>query len=197
SDDQELRSDGSDHPPAHPSLALLPAIDIALPLHGLRRFADLQAVARIDHYRILVRRRLRLHEHVLERFGVRPVREAARMQRHHAGRDVVAREEIAGVIEDRSEERRVGKEWRSGGVAYRAEDGIRVFHVTGVQTCALPISTSKPSRASIITAYSFVAGFDCTSMFLSALGCGPCVKPHGCNVIMPGAMLSREKKSPA
>src|SRR5690606_40828730 len=24
---------------------------------------------------------------------------------------------------------------------FQAEDGIRVFHVTGVQTCALPIST--------------------------------------------------------
>src|SRR5690606_40050164 len=36
------------------------------------------------------------------------------------------------------------------------EDGIRVFHVTGVQTCALPISSRKPvdiainSEASII-----------------------------------------------
>src|SRR5690606_40197093 len=29
---------------------------------------------------------------------------------------------------------------------FQAEDGIRVFHVTGVQTCALPISSSCPSR---------------------------------------------------
>src|SRR5690606_39673672 len=28
---------------------------------------------------------------------------------------------------------------RSGGFFFRAEDGIRDFHVTGVQTCALPI----------------------------------------------------------
>src|SRR5690606_40829494 len=28
----------------------------------------------------------------------------------------------------------------------QAEDGIRVFHVTGVQTCALPISWVKNSR---------------------------------------------------
>src|SRR5690606_40277612 len=28
------------------------------------------------------------------------------------------------------------------------EDGIRDFHVTGVQTCALPIFTSQPSYAS-------------------------------------------------
>src|SRR5690606_9193114 len=27
---------------------------------------------------------------------------------------------------------------------FRAEDGIRVFHVTGVQTCALPISVASP-----------------------------------------------------
>src|SRR5690606_41206393 len=33
---------------------------------------------------------------------------------------------------------------------FQAEDGIRVFHVTGVQTCALPISAAqlKPSRES-------------------------------------------------
>src|SRR5690606_39580873 len=29
---------------------------------------------------------------------------------------------------------------------FQAEDGIRVFHVTGVQTCALPISISLASR---------------------------------------------------
>src|SRR5690606_39802500 len=27
---------------------------------------------------------------------------------------------------------------------FQAEDGIRDFHVTGVQTCALPICSSKP-----------------------------------------------------
>src|SRR5690554_2311923 len=40
----------------------------------------------------------------------------------------------------RSEERRVGKECRSRWWAYQAEDGIRDADVTGVQTCALPIS---------------------------------------------------------
>src|SRR5437879_964454 len=41
----------------------------------------------------------------------------------------------------RSEERRVGKEWRSRRAAacFQAEDGIRDTSVTGVQTCALPI----------------------------------------------------------
>src|SRR5205823_4108945 len=44
----------------------------------------------------------------------------------------------------RSEERRVGKEGRNGGVTYQAEDGIRGKLVTGVQTCALPISCATP-----------------------------------------------------
>src|SRR5207302_6304746 len=30
---------------------------------------------------------------------------------------------------------------------FQAEDGIRDFHVTGVQTCALPICNSSPARA--------------------------------------------------
>src|SRR5688572_5279421 len=42
----------------------------------------------------------------------------------------------------RSEERRVGKECRSRWSAHQAEDGIRDLTVTGVQTCALPISRS-------------------------------------------------------
>src|SRR5207302_3402700 len=29
---------------------------------------------------------------------------------------------------------------------FQAEDGIRDFHVTGVQTCALPISVSAPTQ---------------------------------------------------
>src|SRR5439155_113549 len=42
--------------------------------------------------------------------------------------------------DSRSEERRVGKECRSRWEgAVQAEDGIRDGHVTGVQTCALPI----------------------------------------------------------
>src|SRR5438552_478948 len=40
----------------------------------------------------------------------------------------------------RSEERRVGKEWRERWWGCQAEDGIRDDLVTGVQTCALPIS---------------------------------------------------------
>src|SRR5690625_2645726 len=56
----------------------------------------------------------------------------------------------------RSEERRVGKECRSGWSWDQAEDGIRDGHVTGVQTCALPISIEK-GAAVLIT-----GGFDTT-----------------------------------
>src|SRR5690606_40357491 len=40
---------------------------------------------------------------------------------------------------------------------FQAEDGIRDFHVTGVQTCALPISERK--RA-LIAGYRVEGGFD-------------------------------------
>src|SRR5690606_25349863 len=39
----------------------------------------------------------------------------------------------------RSEERRVGNECKRSVCSKQAKDGIRDFHVTGVQTCALPI----------------------------------------------------------
>src|SRR5437016_2520609 len=45
----------------------------------------------------------------------------------------------SGLSISRSEERRVGKECRYGWAANQAEDGIRDWSVTGVQTCALPI----------------------------------------------------------
>src|SRR5690606_26666107 len=48
----------------------------------------------------------------------------------------------------RSEERRVGKEGRTRKLMIHSEDGIRDFHVTGVQTCALPISR-RPARTSV------------------------------------------------
>src|SRR5690606_40720188 len=34
--------------------------------------------------------------------------------------------------------------------SFRAEDGIRDFHVTGVQTCALPISGGRMSAAMLL-----------------------------------------------
>src|SRR5690606_40916251 len=37
---------------------------------------------------------------------------------------------------------------------FQAEDGIRDFHVTGVQTCALPISRNEISSGIIAFSYS-------------------------------------------
>src|SRR5690606_40519974 len=34
---------------------------------------------------------------------------------------------------------------------FQAEDGILDFHVTGVQTCALPICSRRSSRSSVVT----------------------------------------------
>src|SRR5690606_32558050 len=75
-------------------------------------------------------------------------------QEAFAFRDV-RRHGITGNLDRRSEERRVGKHCTAGRSPrpYQAEDGIRDFHVTGVQTCALPISrgisrgwtTTKPT----------------------------------------------------
>src|SRR5690625_154243 len=45
-------------------------------------------------------------------------------------------------IKARSEERRVGKENRGEWWSGEGKDGIRDGHVTGVQTCALPISVN-------------------------------------------------------
>src|SRR5690606_40267524 len=41
---------------------------------------------------------------------------------------------------------------------FQAEDGIRDFHVTGVQTCALPISISSSSRRVIPSGASYWPG---------------------------------------
>src|SRR6266699_1404643 len=48
---------------------------------------------------------------------------------------------VEGAVDPvrRSEERRVGKEWRFWWCPDQAEDGIRAADVTGVPTCALPI----------------------------------------------------------
>src|SRR5690625_2238264 len=65
----------------------------------------------------------------------------------------------------RSEERRVGKEGRCVEVATQAEDGIRGGHVTGVQTCALPIyegwmvDIEKAHEESVRTGKPIMANF--------------------------------------
>src|SRR5207302_8103506 len=46
--------------------------------------------------------------------------------------------------------------WSCMGFFFQAEDGIRDFHVTGVQTCALPISV--PIRWSVLYGLNPMAG---------------------------------------
>src|SRR5436309_2026182 len=76
----------------------------------------------------------------------RPARRRRRAPKHRSRRD---RAPALGQLAqpdgspfawfERSEERRVGKEWSARAWRTLAEEGIRYFHVTGVQTCALPI----------------------------------------------------------
>src|SRR5690606_24975201 len=49
----------------------------------------------------------------------------------------------------------------------QAEDGIRVFHVTGVQTCALPISLTEDQRLQML-----LVGFAFGSFLEGAAGFG-------------------------
>src|SRR5438093_907790 len=57
------------------------------------------------------------------------------------------------AIDSRSEERRVGKECGYLWVTVQAEDGIRDWSVTGVQTCALPISTAASMTVRLSSAW--------------------------------------------
>src|SRR5690606_41104008 len=63
----------------------------------------------------------------------------------------------------------------AGGFFFQAEDGIRHFHVTGVQTCALPISRAR-SVASWASS-------------LAALGASACaVSPRPLRAITPARL---------
>src|SRR5690606_39293077 len=63
---------------------------------------------------------------------------------------------------------------------FQAEDGIRAFHVTGVQTCALPISHTLPYDTEI----------------LGDTGSGkPFNKEKWSNVTMPTLVLSGNKSA--
>src|SRR5256885_3245130 len=44
---------------------------------------------------------------------------------------------------------------------FQAEDGIRDYKVTGVQTCALPISTAHPSRRPSSVSRALAGQFGC------------------------------------
>src|SRR5215467_2930650 len=64
---------------------------------------------------------------------------------------------------------------------FQAEDGIRDYKVTGVQTCALPILHTDPWRVMRITA-EFVEGFG----LLAELG--PAVSVFGSARVPPGSV---------
>src|SRR5690606_40275840 len=66
---------------------------------------------------------------------------------------------------------------------FQAEDGIRDFHVTGVQTCALPISR-------IVVGGSFIAlGINGLYFFLSIAPMAGGSPPVGCVPAAPLVML--------
>src|SRR5699024_4912623 len=77
------------------------------------------------------------------------------INKHPPRRHLTTEDQEAGLIQrwpsplttraelGRSEERRVGKECRDREEKTQAEDGIRDRNVTGVQTCALPISVAE------------------------------------------------------
>src|SRR5690606_40543820 len=58
---------------------------------------------------------------------------------------------------------------------FQAEDGIRVFHVTGVQTCALPIwshyCASDFSTTFYVTSHRTTSCFDLTRSNATATSC--------------------------
>src|SRR5690606_39551930 len=51
----------------------------------------------------------------------------------------------------------------AGVVFFQAEDGIRDFHVTGVQTCALPISADSPGERGRVTE-AFSSGLETSQL---------------------------------
>ena len=60
--------------------------------------AELERIARVEHDRDFVGHRLCRLLSRSKRLGMRSMREAVGMERHHAGLDVVAAEELAGVV---------------------------------------------------------------------------------------------------
>src|SRR5690606_39691272 len=54
---------------------------------------------------------------------------------------------------------------------FQAEDGIRDFHVTGVQTCALPIlfGLAVPEQAVIIPRYQLFAALDLHNTYVGLM----------------------------
>src|SRR5690606_40772631 len=59
----------------------------------------------------------------------------------------------------------------SSAVCFQAEDGIRDFHVTGVQTCALPIYSGGSTGGSVVDGVQWVAPFLSSVAPFSVAGC--------------------------
>src|SRR5439155_10921051 len=62
---------------------------------------------------------------------------------------------------------------------FQAEDGIRDGHVTGVQTCALPISTLSAVQATIALTADSVARFTKVPPRIAVAGLNPHAGEHG------------------
>src|SRR5690606_39612689 len=65
---------------------------------------------------------------------------------------------------------------------FQAEDGIRDFHVTGVQTCALPICTSTPTSITVVATSTDSSPAEKRAI-TSAFSAGdkrPCRRPTPC-----------------
>src|SRR5688500_20130250 len=54
---------------------------------------------------------------------------------------------------------------------YQAEDGIRDYKVTGVQTCALPISSRQPAATGTVGRASTIAATRCPRRRLGRVTC--------------------------
>src|SRR5699024_12074607 len=83
---------------------------------------------------------------------------------------------------------------------YQAEDGIRDRNVTGVQTCALPISTSgvpEPAHRPIsppCTAPSGDIAASGASRHSSSTGCGNILAPVTATTTLPGMDTRSEER---
>src|SRR5690606_39528197 len=66
---------------------------------------------------------------------------------------------------------------------FQAEDGIRAFHVTGVQTCALPICTSSGRELATLDAQYMVPFLAHATM--EPPNCSAHVEPDACTVWAP------------
>src|SRR5690606_39769998 len=76
---------------------------------------------------------------------------------------------------------------------FQAEDGIRDFHVTGVQTCALPIclkhNITLPSVKQVVM-FGAPVRLELHKMFEQILPFGDTYTPYGATEFLPVAVIS-------